>query len=130
MTVKTETGIEKAKNPIKIHHLFEMTAGLNYNLQTPALMNYYAACDWSCPTVEMVAEIAKTPLEFEPGEGWCYSLCHDVLAALVEVLSGQKFGAGVNMVFFLTGHRNLLIRVGIAAHMPQNTGAILVNDQV
>ena len=91
MTVKTETGIEKAKNPIKIHHLFEMTAGLNYDLQTPALQAYYEACDRRCPTVELVNEIAKTPLEFEPGTGWRYSLCHDVLAALVEVLSGQKF---------------------------------------
>lgn len=91
MTVKTETGIEKAKNPIKIHQLFSMTAGLNYDLQTPALQAYYAACDHRCPTVETVNEIAKTPLEFEPGTGWKYSLCHDVLAALVEVLSGQKF---------------------------------------
>ncbi len=91
MTVKTENGLEKAKNPIKIHHLFEMTAGLNYDLQTPALKEYYEACDYRCPTVELVNEIAKTPLEFEPGEGWKYSLCHDVLAALVEVLSGQKF---------------------------------------
>ena len=91
MTVKTETGIEKAKKLIKIHHLFEMTAGLNYNLQTPELKSYYAACGESCPTVETVAQIAKTPLEFEPGESWLYSLCHDVLAALVEVLSGQKF---------------------------------------
>ena len=91
MTVKTAHGIEKAKNPIKIHHLFEMTAGMNYDLQTPALQEYYEACGRSCPTVEMVSQLAKTPLEFEPGEGWNYSLCHDVLAALVEVLSGQKF---------------------------------------
>lgn len=91
MTVKTETGIEKAKNPIKIRHLFEMTAGLNYNLQTPALQAYYEACDQHCPTVETVNMFAKNPLEFEPGAGWQYSLCHDVLAALVEVLSGQKF---------------------------------------
>ena len=91
MTVKTETGIEKAKNPIKIHHLFGMTAGLNYDMQTPDLKEYYEACDYCCPTVEVVNVIAKTPLEFEPGTGWHYSLCHDVLAALVEVLSGQKF---------------------------------------
>ena len=91
MTVKTGNGIEKAKNPIKIHHLFEMTAGLNYDMQTPTLKEYYEACDYRCPTVEMVNEIAKTPLEFEPGTGWRYSLCHDVLAALVEVLSGERF---------------------------------------
>ena len=91
MTVKTDAGITKAKNPIKIHHLFGMTAGLNYNMQTPALQAYYEACNRRCPTVELVNELAKAPLEFEPGTGWRYSLCHDVLAALVEVLSGEKF---------------------------------------
>lgn len=91
MTVKTENGIQKAKNPILIRHLFEMTAGLNYDLQTPALQEYYEACDRRCPTVELVNQLAKAPLEFEPGEGWLYSLCHDVLAALIELLSGQKF---------------------------------------
>jgi CubicO group peptidase (beta-lactamase class C family) len=68
-----------------------MTAGLNYDMQTPALKEYYEACDHRCPTVEVVNVIAKTPLEFEPGTGWRYSLCHDVLAALVEVLSGEGF---------------------------------------
>ena len=91
MTVKTEDGIKKAKNPIKIKHLFEMTAGMNYNLNSAALKEYYETCDGRCPTVELVNVMAKTPLMFEPGEGWQYSLCHDVLAALVEVLSGEKF---------------------------------------
>ena len=100
MTVKTKNGIEKAKNPIRIHHLFEMTAGLNYNLQTPTLKEYYAAGDGRCPTVELVNQLAKSPLEFEPGEGWLYSLAHDVLAALVEVLSGQKFESYVKEHIF------------------------------
>ncbi len=91
MTVKTKNGIQKAKNPIKIRHLFQMTSGLNYNLQTPALQEYYEACGRRCPTVELVNQLAKEPLEFEPDEGWRYSLSHDVLAALVELLSGQKF---------------------------------------
>ncbi len=91
MTVKTENGIQKAKNPIRIHHLFQMTAGFNYDLWTPALKEYYGKGDNPCPTVETINLLAKTPLEFEPGEGWKYSLCHDVLAALVEVLSGERF---------------------------------------
>ncbi len=91
MTVKTENGIEKAKNPIKIHQLFEMTSGMTYNIETPELLEYYEACDHRCPTVETVNVMAKTPLAFEPGTGWRYSLSHDVLAALVEVLSGKKF---------------------------------------
>ena len=91
MYVKTENGVRKATKPILIHHLFEMTAGMNYDMQTPALQAYYEACDRRCPTVELVEKLAETPLEFEPGEGWRYSLCHDVLAALTELLSGQKF---------------------------------------
>ena len=91
MKVKTENGIKKAEKPILIKHLFEMTSGMNYNLQTLELKEYYKACNNTCPTVDLVNQLAKTPLEFEPGEGWLYSLSHDVLAALVEVLSGQKF---------------------------------------
>ena len=93
MTVKTEDDIQTAKHPIRIRHLFQMTAGLNYNLQTPVLQEYYASCDNRCPTVELINRLASSPLDFEPGEGWQYSLCHDVLAALVELLSGQKFEA-------------------------------------
>jgi len=100
MTVKTENGIRPAEKPILIRHLFEMTSGMNYDLQTPALQKYYEDCDRRCPTVEMVNHLAKTPLEFEPGEGWFYSLSHDVLAALVEVLSGQKFEAYVKEHIF------------------------------
>ena len=89
MTVKTPDGIKKAEKPILIHHLFEMTSGLNYALYTPELKEFYKTS--TCPTVELVQEFAKRPLEFEPGEKWLYSLSHDVLAALVEVISGQKF---------------------------------------
>lgn len=91
MTVKTEDGVRPAKNPILIQHLFQMTAGFNYDLRTPGLNAYYEECEKTCPTVELVNHLAKEPLEFEPGEGWRYSLAHDVLAALIEVLSGQKF---------------------------------------
>ena len=91
MTVKTEDGIRKATKPIKIHHLFEMAAGMNYDMHTPELEEYYNIPGNHCPTVETVNMFARTPLEFEPGEGWRYSLCHDVLGALVEVLSGEKF---------------------------------------
>lgn len=91
MTVKTADGIRKAKNPIKIRHLFQMTSGMNYEMHTPALEEYYNIPGNNTPTVETVNMFAKTPLEFEPGETWKYGLNHDVLGALVEVLSGEKF---------------------------------------
>ena len=91
MTVKTENGIRKAKNSIKIKDLFRMTSGMNYDMHTPELEAYYSDPNHNCPTVETVNMFARTPLEYEPGEGWKYSLSHDVLGALVEVVSGQKF---------------------------------------
>jgi CubicO group peptidase (beta-lactamase class C family) len=44
--------------------------------------------------------LAKEPLLFEPGDRWEYSLCHDVLAALVEVISGEKFETYVKKNIF------------------------------
>ena len=91
MTVKYEGGIKKAQNPILIKHLFEMTAGFSYNCSSPSLQEAVKATDGRCPTRETMKYLAKEPLDFEPGERWQYSLCHDVLAAFVEVVSGEKF---------------------------------------
>ena len=91
MTVKTKSGIQKAKKPIKILHLFQMTSGMNYNMHTPELEKYYSIPGNNCPTVQTVNMFARTPLDFEPGEEWKYGVSHDVLGALVEVLSGERF---------------------------------------
>ena len=91
MTVKTEDGVTQAQNPILIKHLFEMTAGFSYATHSPSLLACRTETDGKCPTREAMKYLAKEPLLFEPGERWNYSLCHDVLAALVEVLSGEKF---------------------------------------
>lgn len=101
MTVKTDEGIKPAKNPILIKHLFEMTAGFSYDVYSPCLQAFYEETDFRCPTVESINQLAKEPLLFEPGERWNYSLCHDVLAALVEVLSGRKFQDYVKQNIFV-----------------------------
>ena len=91
MSVKTENGIQKAKNPILIKHLFEMTAGFSYDTASPQLLKCKEDTNGKCPTREAMKYLAKEPLLFEPGTRWEYSLCHDVLAAFVEVVSGKKF---------------------------------------
>ena len=68
-----------------------MTAGFTYDLYSENLKQAWADTDGRCPTRETMKYLAKDPLAFEPGTAWNYSLCHDVLAALVEVLSGMKF---------------------------------------
>lgn len=91
MTVRTPEGIKKAENPIYIHNLFSMSAGFNYNIQAPALRQLRADTENRCPTREFARALAQEPLDFEPGTMYQYSLCHDVLAALLEVLTGEKF---------------------------------------
>ncbi len=91
MTVKTDSGVVKAKNPILIRHLFTMTAGFSYDLNSPWLMKLREDTDGRCDTRTFSRYLAKEPLYAEPGTEYRYSLCHDVLAVLVEVISGQKF---------------------------------------
>ncbi len=73
-----------------VRHLFTMSAGLDYNLQSPSILETISKNPHSS-TRELVAAMAKEPLHFEPGERFQYSLCHDVLAAVVEAVSGMKF---------------------------------------
>ena len=78
-----------ARTPITVRHLFTMTAGLDYSLCCPEIQNAIAA--GKTTTRELVASFADKTLGFEPGTRFRYSLCHDVLGALVEVWSGMKF---------------------------------------
>ena len=70
------------------------------NLGSPGLSEGKQATAGAAPTREMMKYLAKDPLLFEPGTRYNYSLCHDVLAALVEVLSGMRFGDYVKKVIF------------------------------
>ena len=91
---------EKAKNPIKIRDLFTMSAGFNYDLTSPSITRAIADKNGHATTLDIVRAIAKEPLSFEPGTHWQYSLCHDVLAGLVEVISGKRFRDYVKETIF------------------------------
>ena len=100
MTVRKELPggrieLERAEKPIRVRDLFAMTAGFSYDLGAPAILDAVKRTGGKMPTREFAAALAKEPLLFEPGSRWNYSLCHDVLAALVEVVDGRRFGAYV-----------------------------------
>ena len=94
--VKDESGkvidLRPAKKPITIQHLLTMTSGMNYNLANSSVDNFKERTGGRCPTLEFPAAIAKEPLEFDPGERWCYGLSLDIIGALVELVSGKKLG--------------------------------------
>lgn len=80
-----------ARAVMTIRHLMSMQAGLDYDLQAPALQEVVKAHPQGATTRQIADAIALKPLAFEPGTRFGYSLCHDVLAAVVEVISGQRF---------------------------------------
>lgn len=91
MYVKDGDRIKAAENPITIRDLFTMTAGLSYATNTPAFEKARKLSDGKMDTRTVIKCLAEEPLLFEPGARWNYSLCHDVLAVLAEVVSGMRF---------------------------------------
>lgn len=81
-----------AARQIRIIDLMSMMSGLTYDLSADAIKQAVAATDGKGSTREIVAAFAKMPLAAEPGTRYIYSLGHDVMAAIVEVTSGERFG--------------------------------------
>ena len=80
----------EAKNPITVRDLFCMANGYSYEYA----FGEHKISEMQgqpCPTVPTVKQLAKLPLRFEPHTKFAYGLGHDMLAALVEVVSGKKF---------------------------------------
>lgn len=101
-------GAGYAKTPVTIRHLFTMSAGFNYDLNAEYIKNTVA--EGKTSTRQIAGCLCNTVLGFEPGSHFQYSLCHDILGALVEIWSGQKLGdymcenifkpLGMNNTFF------------------------------
>lgn len=81
-----------------VRDLFTMSAGLDYNTESPALKEAREKYAPDCPTREIVKAMAMEPLNFIPGDHWNYSLCHDVLGALIEVVADMPLADYVKKV--------------------------------
>ncbi len=91
LTVQTGEGVRPASRVMTVRHLMSMQSGLDYNLQRPAVEELIRSTGGNVGTREIVDAFAKDPLCFEPGTDFLYSLSHDVLAAVIEVVSGERF---------------------------------------
>ncbi len=89
-----------AARPVRIIDLLTMTAGLDYEVASPELHALMASTGGRCPTVEVANMLGERGLVFHPGENFRYSLCLDVMGAVIEVASGEKFGEYLKKRFF------------------------------
>ena len=93
-----EGGSAPAKNVMRVRHLFSMSAGLSYDMDLPALKEVRSS---GAPTTrEVVRALAKEPLLFEPGTHYKYSMCHDVLGAVIEEVEGASLGEALRREVF------------------------------
>ncbi len=83
-------------------HLLNMTSGYTYGgMDTKGgrmILSYLAECirklgtEQEVSTTEFAAHLGSIPLAYEPGTSWSYGLSADILGAVVEQVSGMRFG--------------------------------------
>ncbi len=87
---------EPLARDITVRHLLTHTAGLSHGVFDPGTMIYeaYGASGvrrTDCSTAAIAERLPSLPLLFQPGEGWEYSMGPDVLARLVEIVTGESY---------------------------------------
>lgn len=103
--------LEPAARPILIRDLLNMTSGLPYggnpsSASSAAVgtlfeeMEKRLYTDSALTTREVAARLAACPLDFQPGARWMYGTGADVLGAVIEQVSGCRFGAFLRKEFF------------------------------
>ncbi|MDO4608213.1 MAG: serine hydrolase domain-containing protein [Clostridia bacterium] len=87
-----------AKNAITVRHLFTMSAGFDYNIEAPFIKT--ALAEGKTDTRNLMGAMSNAVLGFEPGTCFNYSLCHDILGALIEIWSGESLGEYIRKNIF------------------------------
>ena len=89
-----------AVEPVRVHHLLTHMSGLTngFNHLHPVDAIYrHKGYDFGFPPdadlARCVHDWCTSPLLFQPGSRWNYSVATDVLGRLVELWSGEEFGA-------------------------------------
>jgi CubicO group peptidase (beta-lactamase class C family) len=87
---------EPARSSITIRQLMSHQSGLSYGFFDPGSLIFKAYGERGIlnpmtTLAQMVDALAGLPLIYHPGTSWEYSVAIDVLARLVEVISGQPF---------------------------------------
>ncbi len=93
LTVRDGDGVRPAKTVMTVRHLMSMQSGLDYNTETPAIEKAMKDHGQRATTRQIAEAKAESPLLFDPGTDFQYSFSHDVLAAVIEAVSGQRFSA-------------------------------------
>ena len=108
--VATDGGFVPAKREVRIIDLLRMTSGLPYEREefeagrqvgrVFAELDSRLESDDPMSTVELANRLGQCALMFHPGERWRYGTSADVMGAVIEVVSGKRYGDFLNDEFF------------------------------
>jgi CubicO group peptidase (beta-lactamase class C family) len=96
---------EPLRRDISLRHLLSHQSGLSHGVFDAGSMIFTAYNDSALRRQDRTLEqamdlLAGLPLLFQPGEGWEYALGADVLARVVEIVTGQRFGDALQTRLF------------------------------
>ncbi len=93
--------VHSVNKEVTLFDLMQMTSGLTYSdltkvgIKTNNLLKEVESRlygEHPVTTVEFANLVGELPLMFEPGSSWNYGLSADILGAVIEVVSGMRFG--------------------------------------
>jgi CubicO group peptidase (beta-lactamase class C family) len=91
---KTQLVTEAAKYEITLLDLLRHTSGITYGIFGKSLVkDRYNASKLFDPmqsSAEFITKLSRLPLQYQPGTQWDYGMSTDVLARVVEVVSGME----------------------------------------
>lgn len=87
--------LEDTNKVMTIKQLFTHSAGFSYGFSQSSVDKLYqqsALFSGETKREDLLKEVAKLPLNHQPGTKWNYSIGTDIIGVLVERLSGQTLG--------------------------------------
>ncbi len=94
-------GLVKPRNEMLVRHLFTMSAGYDYTIAAdPHVQEALEKHGTGITTMQVAQAFAKRPLGFEPGSRFNYSICHDILAMVIQQASGMLYRDYMDKVIF------------------------------
>jgi CubicO group peptidase (beta-lactamase class C family) len=96
---------EALQHDITIRYLLSHQAGLShgvFDMGTMVFNAYHASGARKSDTTleQLMDQLGTLPLIYQPGQGWEYSMAPDVLARLVEIVTGQAFADALKTRLF------------------------------
>jgi len=121
--------ISPLTTPLKLKHLVSMCSGLNYDLNSIGIENVLKKSGSHATTRELVDSFTETPLMFVPGEHFMYSLSHDVVGAIIEVVSEMRFGEYLQKnIWEPLGMNNTYFAKPVNNHIPNLATQFICDD--